>query len=73
MGNLDQNARTIPGFRIAAASATMRQVQQYLNSLADDVVTFVAADAGDKADPASVVFLRRVVETLGRRQTISRV
>ena len=58
VGNLDQNAGAIAGFRIAAAGAAMRQVEQNLNSLADDVVTFLAADAGDEADPAGVVLVR---------------
>src|SRR6202030_1962816 len=70
MRNLDQYARAIPGFRIAAAGAAMRQVQQHLNSLADNIVTLLAADAGHKPDPAGVVLVRGVVETLRWRQTI---
>ncbi len=71
--NLDEHAGAVAGFRIAAAGAAMRQVEQNLNSLADDVVTFLAADAGDKPDAAGVVLVRRVVETLGGRQAVPRV
>src|SRR5271165_3448970 len=71
--NLDEDAGTVAGFRIAAAGAAMRQVEQYLNSFADDVVTFMAADAGDKTDAAGVVLVRWVVEALGGRQAIFRV
>ena len=71
--NLDQDAGAIAGFRIAAAGAAMGQIQQDLNSLANDVVTLVAADAGDKPDAAGIVLVRRVVETLGGRQAIGRV
>ena len=68
--NLDEDAGAVAGFGIAAAGAAMRQVEQHLDSLADDVVAFLAADAGDKPDAAGVVLVRRVVETLGGRQAI---
>src|SRR5260370_1091061 len=71
MRNLDEDARAVAGFRIAAARAAMRQVEKNLDSLADDVVALMAADAGDEPDPAGVVLVRRVVETLGGRQSIS--
>ena len=65
VGNLDQDARAIAGFGIAAAGAAMGQVDQDLNAFEDDVVGFMAFDAGDEADPAGIVFMARVVETLG--------
>ena len=70
MWNLDEDAGAVAGFWIAAAGAAMRQVQQHLNSLADDVVTFMAANAGDKADAAGVVLVRGIVETLRGGQAI---
>ena len=73
MGNLNEHAGAIAGFRVAATSAAMRQIEQNLNALADDVVTFMAADAGHEPDSAGVVLVRRMVETLRRRQTILRV
>ena len=42
MRNLDQDAGAIAGFRIAAASAAVRQVDQDLQTLLDDVVRLVA-------------------------------
>ena len=73
MRDLDENAGAVSRLRIAAAGATMCQVQQNLNALADDFVTLVAGDAGDKPDTAGVVLVRRVVETLGEGQAVSRV
>jgi hypothetical protein len=66
MWDLNQNAGTVAGLRIAAAGATMREVQQDLDSLADNFVTLVAVDAGYKADAASIVLVRRIIEALGR-------
>ena len=73
MGNLDQNAGAIAGLRIAAAGAAMRQVQQDLNSLFDDVVTLLTANAGDKPDAAGVMLMRRIVEALSGGQAVCRV
>ena len=67
--NLDQDARAIARFGIAAAGAAMRQVHEHLNSFEDDVVGFTAFDAGHEADPAGIVFMARVVETLGSGET----
>ena len=65
--NLDQHAGAIAGFRIAAAGAAVRQVDENLDALDDDVVRFLALDVGDEADTAGIVFVARVVETLRRR------
>jgi hypothetical protein len=56
--NLDQDAGAVTGLRIAAAGSAVRQVQKNLDSLFNDVVALVAADAGDKPDPAGVVLVR---------------
>src|SRR6266852_988860 len=68
--DLEENARAIAGFRIASAGPAMRQVEQHLDAFAYDVVTFVAADAGHESDPAGVVLLRRMVQTLSGRRAI---
>src|ERR1700678_4147214 len=65
MRNLEEDAGSITGLGIASASAAMGQVEQHLNAFADDVMTFVAANIGDESDSASIVLLRRMVETLG--------
>ena len=66
--NLDQDAGAIARLRIAAAGAAMRQVDQDLNALQDDVVRFPPLDIGDKAHAAGIVLMLRVIETLRRRQ-----
>src|SRR5271170_6093570 len=71
--NLNQNAGAIAGFGVAAAGAAMREVDEYFNSLADDLVAFFAANAGYKANAARVMLVRRVVETLRGREPGFRV
>ena len=71
--DLNQNARTIPGFRIAPAGATMRQIQKNLNSFADNFVAFIAADASYEPNATSIVLMRRIIESLGGRQAVLRV
>jgi hypothetical protein len=51
----------------------MGEVQKDLNSLLDDFVALFTRDAGDKPDSAGIVLMRRVIETLRRRQAIGRV
>ena len=68
--NLDQNARAVAGLRIAAAGAAVRQVDQDLDALEDDVVRFAPFDVGDEADAAGVVLMLRIVEALRRRQAL---
>jgi len=64
MWDLNQNARTVTSFGIAPAGATVGQVDEDLNSLFDDLMAFLATNAGYKADAASVVLVRWVVKTL---------
>ena len=66
--NLDQNARAVAGLRIAAAGAAVRQINQNLNALEDDVVRFAPGNIGHETDAAGIVFLLRIIETLSRRQ-----
>jgi len=67
--NLEKNAGAVSGLGIASAGATVRQAEQHLDSLADDFMAFVATDVGHESNPASVVLLRRMVQTLGGRRT----
>ena len=66
--NLNQDAGAVACLRIAAASAAMRQIDQNLDALEDDVVRFPPVDIGDKADAAAIVLMLRVIETLRGRQ-----
>ena len=64
--NLNQHTGAVAGFRIAAASAAVRQIDQNLNALEDDVVRFLAFDIGHKADAAGIVLVSRIVKSLRR-------
>ena len=68
--NLDQDAGAVAGFRIAAAGAAMRQVDQDLQSLEDDVVRLLALDVDHETDAAGVVLVAGVVETLLRGESV---
>jgi hypothetical protein len=59
--DLDQNPGAVSGFRIAAARAAMRQVEQHLDTFTDNFVTFLSGDAGHKPDSTGVMLVRRVV------------
>ena len=65
--NLDQDAGAVAGFRIAAAGAAVRQVDQDLYALDDDVVRFLTLDVGDEADAAGIVLMAGIVKTLRGR------
>ena len=68
--DLNEHAGPVAGFRIATAGSAVGEVDEYLNSLADYVVAFVAADAGYKSDAACVVLVRGIVQSLDRRKTV---
>ena len=71
VGDLDQQSGAVARLRITAAGPAVRQVDQNLNSLLDNLVTLLATNAGDKPDATRVVFMRRIVKTLWRRQTVA--
>ena len=62
--NLDEDAGAVAGFRVAAAGAAVGQVDENLDALDDDVVGFLALDAGDEANSAGIVLMARVVQSL---------
>ncbi len=70
MRNLEENAGSVAGLRIASASPAMRQVEQHLDALLYDVMAFVAANIGYEANSTGIVLLRGVVQTLGGRRSI---
>ncbi len=71
--NLDQNARAVARLRIATACAAMRQINQDLDALQDDVVRFLPLDIGDKAHAAGVMLILGTVKPLSLRQTQKRI
>src|SRR5262249_33650520 len=68
--NLYEHAGAVAGFRITAAGAAMGEVDKDLNSLLDDLMGLLAANAGDEAHAASIVLEARIVKTLRRRETV---
>ena len=66
--NLDQDARAVARFRIAAAGAAVRQVDENLNALLDDVVGFWPLMLATKPIPQASCSWLGVIETLGLGQ-----
>ena len=67
--DVEQDARTVAGTRIAPGGAAMGQPAQDLDPLDDHVVGGRATQIGHKAESASVALERRVVHaTLGRQR-----
>jgi len=65
VGNLDEDASAITGIGVAAAGSAVCEVDEDLDAFGDDVVGFVAFDAGYEPDAAGVVLVAGVVESLG--------
>jgi hypothetical protein len=65
MRRLHQNARAIPGIRLATARAAVIQIDQRANGVANNGVRLPAFDVGNEAHTAGIVFELRVVKTLG--------
>jgi hypothetical protein len=61
VGNLDEDAGAVAGFRIAAAGSAVGQVDKDFDALVDDVVRLPAFDVGDEPDSAGIVFVPGVV------------
>ena len=70
MGNLDENAGAVARLGIAACCSAMGEVDEDLKALADNVVAFFALDAGHEAHAAGIVFIARMIETLGCRNAM---
>ena len=59
--NLNQNAGAVAGLGIATAGPAVGEVNENLNSLLDDVVALVAADAGHESHTACIVLERWII------------
>ena len=62
--DLDQHAGAVAGFRIAAARSAMRQVDQDLDALDDNVVRFLTVKVDDEAHAAGIVLVAGIVQSL---------
>ena len=65
MRDLDQNASAIAGLRVRTRSAAMSQVDQHLETLANDLLALLASNAGNQAHAASIMLILWPVQTLG--------
>ena len=66
--DLDEDARAVAGFRIAAAGAAMREVDEDLNALGDDFVRRLAIDIDDETDTAGIALIMRDCTALVRQE-----
>src|SRR6058998_294056 len=64
VGHLDQDAGAVPRVDFAAAGPAVQQVLQHGERLADDRMRLSALDVHHEADPAGIVLVGRIVETL---------
>jgi hypothetical protein len=59
---MNHHAAAITRFGVAAASATVREVNQYLETLPHNAVRPVPVNMAGKADAASIVLKARIIE-----------
>src|SRR3989338_10622287 len=64
IGHLDHDAGAITGFGITAAGPAMGQIFQDLDAGTDNIMGLAALDINNKTDPAAVVLILRIVESL---------
>jgi hypothetical protein len=67
--DLNENSGAVARFRIASACATVREVDEDLQSLFDDVVRLHALNVNYKTDATRIVFVSRIIETLLNRES----
>ena len=67
--DLDQDAGAIASFRIAAAGAAVREIDQDLQPFENNLVRLLALGVDHKADTAGVVLVSGVVQTLRFRKS----
>ncbi len=69
VGQLHQNTGAIAGQRVGADGAAVVQIDENLDSLANDLMAFAVLDIGDEADTAAIMLVLGVVQTLRLRQS----
>ena len=62
--DLDGDAGAVARLRVAAAGATVGQVDEDFDAFADDIVGLVTVQINDEPHPAGIVFIAGVVEPL---------
>jgi hypothetical protein len=61
---LDEDAGAVASLRITPRRTTVREVDEDLETLANNPVTLVSADAGDESHAASIMLIARMIEPL---------
>ena len=69
--DLDQDAGAVAGTSVSRDRAPVREILEQLERLRDDVAGADAVDVGDKPNPARVVLVSRVVQSLLFRHRLS--
>ncbi len=64
MRNLHQDSGPVSCIGLAAPGSTMVQIHEHLERLADDPIGLLPLDVGNETDPARIVLVLRVVQTL---------
>ena len=64
VGDLNQDARAVAGFRIASAGATMREIDEDLDAFCDNLVRWLPFNVDDKANAAGIFLVPRIVQSL---------
>ena len=67
MGDLDQDPRAVASVVLAAAGTAVIQIHQRLQSIANQLMRLSPFQIDDESHTATVVFVTRIIETLGRR------
>ena len=67
VGDLNKESGAVAGLRIAATGSAVRQIDEDLDALGNDIVRFVAVDVHHEANPAGIAFVGRIVQALRRR------
>ncbi len=68
MWNLQQNAGAIAGVGIGSLCSSMREILQYLESLANDGMRLLPLDIDNKTNPTRVLFVLRIIQPLLARK-----
>ena len=69
LGQSDQNPRAIAGIRLAPATAAMFHIAQHLEGIEHVLMRRLTFQVGHKTNAATILLIRRVVETLLLRKS----
>jgi hypothetical protein len=70
MRDLQEDSGAVSHIRVRADGPPVGEVHQDFQSLADDLVGFLATDIYDEADSAGIMLVFGIVHTLGFRKSV---